>query len=177
MTTLPVATLIESITTLLTEAYAGPPDSHTTWFVDNADNAGLLGLLADVTAAEASTSADGSGRPGTTVAAHLNHLRWTLANLNATLRGAAWNPNWSESWELNTADQAAWQALRDTVRAEFDVLREALGQQTELPGEYLTGTLALLPHAAYHLGTIRQMIERVRNDRRPTTDDRPAGRS
>jgi hypothetical protein len=35
--------------------------------------------------------------------------------------------------------------------------------QTDLPEEYLTGLLALLPHAAYHLGVMRQMLERVRS--------------
>jgi hypothetical protein len=59
-------------------------------------------------------------------------------------------------------DDAAWQALRDTVRREFETLRAALSTQTTLPGEFLPGTLALIPHAAYHLGTMRQMIERVR---------------
>jgi hypothetical protein len=31
-----------------------------------------------------------------------------------------------------------------------------------LQGDYLNGVLALIPHAAFHLGIIRQMIERVR---------------
>jgi len=32
-----------------------------------------------------------------------------------------------------------------------------------LQGDYLNGVLALIPHAAFHLGLIRQMIERVRS--------------
>lgn len=170
MTTLPVPTLIESITTLLTEAYAGPPDPHATWFVDNEPNAGILGLLATVSAGEASTSADGSGQPGTTIAAHVEHLRWGLANVNATIRGEAWNPDWSESWALREADDVAWQRLRETLQREFETLHQALSQQTDLPGPFLNGTLALIPHAAFHLGIMRQMIERVRSSR-PATGD------
>jgi hypothetical protein len=37
-----------------------------------------------------------------------------------------------------------------------------LKKQEELPGPYLNGVIALIPHAAYHLGTIRQMIARLK---------------
>jgi hypothetical protein len=36
LTTLSVSTLTASIAELLTEAYAGPPDPNSTWFIDNA---------------------------------------------------------------------------------------------------------------------------------------------
>jgi hypothetical protein len=162
MTTLPVATLIDSIVTLLTEAYAGSPDPRSTWFIDNEPDSGLLGLLGGVSAAEASRSVDGSGQPGTTIASHVEHLRWSLANVNGTLRGEAWQPNWGESWKLNEADEAGWDRLRQALRTEYETLRALLGQQTALPGEFLNGTLALIPHAAFHLGMIRQMLERAR---------------
>lgn len=47
------------------------------------------------------------------------------------------------------------------LKNEFEVLLETIHQQAELEGDYLTGITALIPHAAYHLGTIRQLIERV----------------
>ena len=61
-------TLKQSILTLLTEAYAGPPDPHETWFVDNAPDSGIFGAIRGLSAAQASRSVDGSGRRGTTVA-------------------------------------------------------------------------------------------------------------
>jgi hypothetical protein len=162
MNTLPIPTLIDSIITLLTEAYDGPPNPRETWFIDNEPDSGLLGILAGVTAEEASRSVDGSGKPGTTIAANAEHLRWSLANVNAAMRGAAYNSNWRESWELTGADEARWNRLRQALRQEFETLCQTLKQQPDLPGVYLNGTLALIPHAAYHLGNIRQMIERVR---------------
>lgn len=158
---LPVATLIESLNVLLTEAYAGPPDPKSTWFIDNEPDSGIFGILAGVSAAEASISVDGSGNPGTTIAANVEHLRWSLANTNSAFRNEEFG-NWRESWSLQTIDDANWDRLRNELRGEFMILQEGLRSQTELPGLYLNGVISLLPHAAYHLGTIRQMVERVR---------------
>ena len=54
--------------------------------------------------------------------------------------------------------------LRSDLRKEFELLLENIRKQNELAGDYLTGVMALIPHAAYHLGTIRQQIERARLD-------------
>ena len=154
--------ILNSIVYLLTEAYAGPPDPSSTWFIDNEPDSGVLGIIAKVSAAEASKSVDGSGEAGTTIAANVEHLRWSLSMMNAAVRGETFEGKWKESWRLLTVDDASWDALRNELRVEFEMLRQGLQSQTDLPEQYLTGTLALLPHAAYHLGTIRQMIERVR---------------
>ncbi len=162
MSTIPLSTLQQVIVDLLSEAYAGPPAPSSTWFVDNQPDSGILGVLAGVSAAEASTSVDGSGQPGTTIAANVEHLRWSLANADAALRGASYNPNWKESWNVLALSEGEWNDLRQTLRAAFESLCEAIRMQTELEGETLYGVLGMIPHAAYHLGSIRQMIERVR---------------
>ena len=162
MTDLSVTTILNSVVHLLTEAYAGPPDPSSTWFIDNEPDSGILGIIAAVSAAEASRSVDSSGESGTTIVANVEHLRWSLSMMNAAIRGEPFEGNWKESWQLLVAEDARWDALRDELRAEFEILRQGLQAQTDLPEQYLTGVLALLPHAAYHLGTIRQMIERVR---------------
>ena len=162
LSTISAATLINCISALLTEAYAGPPDPSSTWFVDNEPDSGILGIIDGVSAAEASRPVDGKGNPGSTIAANVEHLRWSLALSNAELRGEPFQGKWKESWRLLNADLAEWDQLRAELRAEFETLRNAILSQTEFSDEHLTGVLALLPHAAYHLGTIRQMIERVR---------------
>jgi hypothetical protein len=161
MTSISIDTLVNSIAVLLTEAYAGPPDPSNTWFIDNEANSGILGLLEGISAQEASHPVDGAGKPGSTIAANAEHLRWSLAMSNAAIRGEEFQANWKESWRLIEIDPAQWDRLQAQLRIEFETLRQALLKQSELPGDYLTGVLALLPHAAYHLGTIRQMIERV----------------
>ncbi len=162
MSTIPVSTVIDSIVVLLTEAYPGPPNPASTWFIDNEPDSGVLGILKGVSAAEASTSVDGSGREGTTIASHAEHLRWSLANANAALRGEDYQGRWKESWRLIGADPDQWDRLRGALRAEFEALLRLLPQQSQLEGDYLNGVLALIPHAAYHLGVIKQMVERVR---------------
>ena len=162
MTTLAISTLIDSIVVLMTEAYAGPPDPSSTWFIDNEPNSGILGILEDVSASEASFSVDGSGHNGTTIAANAEHLRWSLASANAALRGETYQGNWKESWNLLNTDQPAWDRLRQALRSEFETLLLELKKQSSLPGDALNGVLGLIPHAAYHLGTIRQMKERAR---------------
>jgi hypothetical protein len=167
MTTVAAPALLNAVVYLLTEAYAGPPNPAETWFIDNEPNCGILGVIAGLSAAEASTSADGSGQAGSTIAANVEHLRWSLAQFNAAIRGQSLEERWEESWKLLTVDTAAWERLRTALRVEFETLCAAFKQQEHLPEEYLTGTLAVLPHAALHLGTIRQMSARIRQGGQP----------
>ncbi len=155
--------IIKSLVTLFSEAYAGPADATSTWFIDNEPDSGILGLIANVSAVEASWSTN-RNQPGTTIAAHVEHLRWSLANANAALQGKSYQGNWSESWNILEADEEAWKHLRSDLKKEFEQLKGILQKQNELSGDYLTGVMALIPHAAYHLGTIRQQIERARID-------------
>jgi hypothetical protein len=161
MSTLETTAVIDAILVLLTEAYAGPPDPHQTWFIDNEPDSGILGLLAKISAAQASHSVDGSSLPGSSIAANTEHLRWSLANANRALRGEPYQGNWHESWHLQTVDEAQWQQIRQALYTEFEDLRDGLKQQAELPGDYLLGVLAMVPHAAFHLGVMRQMLARV----------------
>jgi len=164
MTTLAVSTLTKALSDLLTEAYDGPPDPRSTWFIDNEPDSGILGTLKNVSAAEVSRSVDGSGKPGSTIAANVEHLRWSLANANGALRGQPYQANWKESWALLDADETKWAALLVALHSEYKTLRDAVRTQQDLQDEYLLGVMALVPHAAFHLGILRQMIERVRQD-------------
>lgn len=161
MSTVSARALINSVVILLTEAYAGPPDPSTTWFIDNEANSGILGALEGVSATEASRSVDGSGQAGSTIAANAEHLRWSLAQFNAAIRGGAYEGRWAESWQVIGLDEQEWNKLRRELRSEFETLCELLKRQEALPEEYITGTLASVAHAAFHLGLIRQMIARV----------------
>ncbi len=167
MNEIPVSMLTGSIITLLTEAYPGPPDHTATWFIDNDPDSGILGILRDVTAEEASKSVDGTGgtgKAGTTIASHTEHLHWSLANMNRAMSGGEFG-KWSESWDLKEANAAEWDRLRSELQKEFDILCIGLRNETQIDPQYLTGGLALVAHAAYHLGNIRQMKERVREQR------------
>jgi hypothetical protein len=163
------STVIQSIIMLFSEAYRGPSDPASTWFIDNEPDSGILGIIASITSEEASWSSQ-PNEPGTTIAGHVEHLRWSLADANCALHGKKHQGNWKESWNTLDADQARWEKLKMELDAEFETLLETIYQQTELEGDYLTGIMALIPHAAYHLGTIRQLLERARADRANNPD-------
>jgi hypothetical protein len=159
--------VLQSIIILFSEAYAGPSDPSSTWFIDNEPDSGILGIIAGVSAAEASWSSR-KNDPGTSIAAHVEHLRWSLANANVALQGKPYQANWSESWNTLDADENKWTQLKIRLIAEYEALLLNLQKQTELSGDYLLGVLALVPHAAYHLGVIRQLIERSREQANKT---------
>ena len=142
-----------SLLELLSEAYSGPNHAYT-WFISNEPGSGLLGTLENVSAEDAS-----SRQPsGTTIAAHAEHLRWSLAHANAFARGEVPTGTWAESWSVHAVDEAAWQTLRAELKREFETLYTALQKQEDFSDpQTLTGIMALAPHAAYHLGAIRQM--------------------
>jgi hypothetical protein len=156
------STIIKSISTLFSEAYAGPADPSSTWFIDNEPDSGILGLIRGVSATEASWSSR-KNDSGTTIASHIEHLRWSLANANAALEGKPYQSSWKESWNTLEANEIKWGSLKKELQVEFETLLANLQKQTGFPDDdSLTGVMALLPHAAYHLGTIRQLIERSR---------------
>lgn len=175
MTTVPLASITQALYDLLTEAYDGPPDPRGTWFVDNEADSGIMGAIRNVSAAEASRSVDGSGKPGSTIAANVEHLRWSLANANGAMRGELYKNNWSESWNTLETSKSKWNALREDLHREYLTLREAVRQAPDLQDEYLLGVMALIPHAAFHLGLLRQMVERVRQADSHSEGGLPAG--
>ncbi|HZO90115.1 MAG TPA: hypothetical protein VFB38_17435 [Chthonomonadaceae bacterium] len=155
------ATFIHAVAALFTEAYEGPQDGSSYWFTDNQAGA-LLPTLSSLSAEEASTSLDGSGMPGSTIAAHAEHLRWSLALSNALARGEHPNVDWEESWSVRTVDTEEWNRLRDALREEYQRLLEAIQTRTDLPAELVTPGIAIVAHGAYHLGAIRQMVGLLR---------------
>lgn len=147
-------TLRNVVLELFSEAYTGP-NGPQGWFIDNRPGSGLFGTLEGVSAEDASRLSPS----GSTVAAHTEHLRWSLALTNAYVRGENPTPSWAESWTVKTVDAEAWDALRADLRLEYEEVLAALGRQEDVSDpQTLTGIMALTPHAAYHLGAVRQMV-------------------
>lgn len=169
MKNLPVSQLVQITVDLLREAYEGVPAGTPTWFIDNGPDSGILALLRNVSAEEAYRPARAGGDNGVTVASHAGHLHWSLALVNRTLRGEPYQANWSESWNPLENNPQAWDQLRAGLTKEYEDLRHALtvlfqseGSPVDFDEDTITGMLALVPHAAYHLATIQQILERVR---------------
>ena len=144
---------------LFKEAYTGP-NGPNTWFIDNRPGSGLFGTLDGVSAEDASRLTP----TGSSVAAHAEHLRWSLALTSAYVRGENPTPSWAESWAVKTVDAEAWKKLQADLRREYEEVRAALGRQEDLSDpQMLTGVMALTPHAAYHLGAVRQLVNALQN--------------
>ena len=155
--TIPVKTLTKILAELFSEAYTGPNHGYT-WFIGNRPDSGILGTLENVSAEDASKMQPS----GSTIAAHTEHLRWSLAVANAYTRGETPELKWAESWSVQTVDADAWAKLRAELKREYEALHRAVQSQREIAGEQmLTAMLAFTPHAAYHLGVIRQMTHAV----------------
>jgi hypothetical protein len=139
---------------LFTEAYDGPNHSYT-WFIDNAPKSGMLGTLGDISSEEASKIFT---EGGSSIAAHTEHIRWVLALSNAYVRGEQAQPDWAESWLVKTVSPDEWTTLRTNLRNEFETLKQGISNQPDFSDEQiLTIAFAFVAHAAYHLGSIRQM--------------------
>ena len=146
-------TFKEALLELFSEAYTGPNHAYT-WFIDNAPGSGLFGTLDALNAEEASHA----GPSGRTIAAHAEHLRWSLALANAFARNEEPQLDWKESWTVKWVDADAWERLKNDLRGEYETLYAALERQEDFSDrQLLTGIMALVPHAAYHLGAIRQL--------------------
>jgi hypothetical protein len=155
--------LREAVLTLLREAYVGPSDPTSTWFVDNEPNSGLLGILTSTSAIEASQPA----LDGTTVAGHTNHLCFALDLANRAFRGDDLydTADWSESWSVHEVDSAQWDRLLARLRHEYDLVVEVLSPDAigEMDQATLNSTLALIAHGAWHLGAVRSILAAVRS--------------
>jgi hypothetical protein len=142
--------------TLLREACEGiEPEKSGTWFVQGKE--GLFDALDSIDAAQASRQAC----PGcSSIAAHANHVLYMLRGAATSLGGQAPEGTWESTWNVQSVNEREWDEMRNAIREQ---VRELLpwyesGAPWRNNSEFATGALALLPHIAYHLGAIRQLL-------------------
>lgn len=153
-----------SLKALFDELIDGPP--ATGGFMLNRGDAGLLKSLDRLSAADASKiHGDGSS-----IAAHVEHLRYGLSLMNRWAAGE--NPfadaNWAASWERTTVSEAEWAERRNALRQEAANWSKALGTPRDVVDIELKGMIGSIGHVAYHVGAIRQMDRRLRG---PSAND------
>lgn len=68
-----------------------------------------------------------------------------------------------ESWKIKEVDESSWKKLQDDLVETYKEIHAAINNVSDWTNPKLVeGTLALLPHAAYHLGAIKQMMIMVK---------------
>jgi len=142
-----------SLATLFAELVDGAPKSGG--FVLNSGDEGLLRSLDKISAADASLPTP----TGSTIAAHVDHLRYGLTLLNRWSKGE--NPfkdaDWAASWRKRTVSDVAWRQLRADLRANASSWMQTLRTAREVDDTELNGMIGSVAHLAYHLGAIRQI--------------------
>jgi len=149
------------------ELVQGSADPRERTYVLNQGDRGLLASLDRLSAADASKTHDG----GSSIAAHVDHLRYGLSLLNRWGDGTSppWpEMDWTASWRRTTVSDAEWRALREDLRHEATRWAEALNTSrdvSDVEAGWMAGSVA---HLAYHMGAIRQIDRAARG---PTAED------
>jgi hypothetical protein len=148
-----------TLATLFRELIDGVPRDPS--YMLNTGDAGLLASLDRISASDASRVHAG----GTSIAAHVDHLRYGLALMNQWRSGVE-NPwasaDWTMSWRKTSVSDQEWTHLRAALREETHRWLGTLGVARELDETQLTYMMASIAHLAYHVGAIRQMDRVIR---------------
>jgi hypothetical protein len=152
------ADLSNTLGTLFSELVDGAPASGA--FMLNAGDEGLHRSLDKLDAAAASALT----RTGSSIAAHVDHLRYGLSLMNRWSAGE--NPfadaDWSVSWKKTVVSEEEWRTRRAQLREETGRWLKTLRTPREVQEIELNGVIGSIAHLAYHLGAIRQINHTLR---------------
>jgi hypothetical protein len=159
------AELHRALSVLFTELVDGSA-ADAAWILNPSDP-GLLRSLESLSAFSASRI---PAAGGSSIAAHVDHLRYGLQLLNRWSQGEDpfGDADYSASWRRLAVTDDEWTALRATLRDEARSWLEAMRRPRPLSDVELKGVLSSIAHLAYHLGAIRQIDRSIRG---PTARD------
>lgn len=153
MTTLVQSHFTDPCFQLLKETFEGPPPAVPSAFLNK--GTGLFQTLDEIPAAIASAEAKPGG---STIAAHVEHIRFYVVVHGELLRGSTEAIDWNESWRIKTVESPEWDDLKQGLRRAYSSLTEQL-KALETWGEDEVGVaMSIIAHTAYHLGSIRQLM-------------------
>ena len=151
------AELSNTLTTLFTELVNGAPKNGA--YMLNGGDEGLLRSLDKLSAQAASELT----RTGSSIAAHVDHLRYGLSLMNRWSTGE--NPfgtaDWSASWTKTSVSDEEWRTRRAELRSEVTRWLDTLGKPRDVQPIELNGIVGSIAHLAYHLGAIRQINQTI----------------
>ena len=152
------AELPQTLTTLFSELVNGAAEGGA--YMLNAGDEGLLRSLDKLSAQAASALTP----TGSSIAAHVDHLRYGLSLMNRWSHGE--NPfadaDWSTSWKNTTVSDSEWKERRAQRRSEATRWLASLGTSRDMQQMELNGVIGSIAHLAYHLGAIRQIDRAAR---------------
>jgi len=161
MTGISPAVAVGLVARMLREGFEGAPGPWT-YFTDTAVGTGVLATIDTLTASQASQV----GGPGhTTIAGHVHHLESSVTLTTRALRGEAASRDRGHSWTVSVVDDAAWAALRASLRRVYQELVVAVGMRSTWDEDAIGTAFGAIAHTAYHLGAIRQRLSAAEGGR------------
>lgn len=153
-----------TLPTLFSELVDGAPTTGA--YMLNRGDPGLLRSLDKLSAAAASAKTAG----GSSIAAHVDHLRYGLSIMNRWAAGEnPWDDaDWNASWRKTKVSDAEWKKLRGELRDEAHRWLEAMRAPRDVDAAELNGMVGSIAHLAYHVGAIRQIDPATRG---PSAND------
>jgi hypothetical protein len=150
--------LATTLATLFGELVEGAAPSGG--YMLNAGDQGLLRSLDKLSGAAASVPT----ATGSSIAAHVDHVRYGLSLMNRWSAGENpfTNADWSASWKRTRVSDDEWQTLRAELRTEATRWLNVLRTPRDVQQIELNGMLGSIAHLAYHLGAIRQIDRSLR---------------
>ena len=115
----------------------------------------------------AAISAVTASRPGTeggtSIAGHVDHIRFYLRVMNDYMDGKTIEKlDWKQSWLRHTVTEAEWDELRQQIRDDYEQLSAHLENFDDWNNERrFSGALGAIVHTAFHIGAIRQIAKVV----------------
>lgn len=155
MTDLSFSELVEQLTAILDEALEHPPKPWS-YFADSSPDAGYFGVLAKLSASEA-----GQAVSGTSIAAQVSHVIFSMEVSSAFIRGDLNPPGqkrWQHSWQVPELDEVMWTQMQQELRDAYHELRCTIESHAVSQAQSVGGAIGAIAHIAYHLGAIKQKI-------------------
>jgi hypothetical protein len=153
MTPIVQTQLAKEFLQLLRETFEGPGPTGPSAYLD--EGTGLFQTIDYISAEIASTSAR---TDGSTVVAHVEHIRFYVAVHYKLLLGARDKIDWDESWRIKTVTAAQWNVLRQDLVKTYRTVTDHLRTVNNWGEDDMSIAMAIVAHTAYHLGAIRQLL-------------------
>lgn len=134
------------------------PGRDWTHFVEG--NEAILPILSGLNAEQASRKL----RPDvSSIAAHARHTAYYIEMLNRTVAGDGGAADWEGSWSVQQVNPSQWLSIQADLKLQYEALLNFLDTSTAEPKDHeqFCVIMAQLAHAAFHLGTIRQLSKLV----------------
>lgn len=156
--------LVPTLIDQFRETIEGPQKPDWVWITDGKPGSDLFGTLERLTPQQAFAEPTPGGK---SIAAHVEHLRFTFDVTVQRMAGKDPRPDWAASFVVADTSPAAWDIQKRELRRSYQALLDAFNAHRDKPITdwnpwHAAGLAAMIGHNAYHLGAIRQMAQVVR---------------